>query len=259
MKRLVVMQPQFFPWVGYLEQIRLADVFVFGDTFSLPGNSSKNFYNRVQIKTATGTQWLTVPVDRKHSVSSLGPMNRMRIQQDGGRWCAKHLKTLRTNYAPAPFAAAMFELVEAVYARADLPVLSELNMATIRALAVFFDLCAGTTFLRLSEMEDLPAGKTERLVAMAERVGADEYVTGRGALDYLEPDRFAEKGIRVSVMEYARMPYPQRFGAFTPYVSSLDLVANLGPAGRDRIVPRTRPFTDARDADGGLLPQKDAS
>ncbi len=61
MKTVVVLQPQFFPWRGVFEQIRLADEFVHLDDAQF---QKGGFTNRVQIKTPHGPQWLTVPVLR---------------------------------------------------------------------------------------------------------------------------------------------------------------------------------------------------
>jgi len=41
--------------------------------------------------------------------------------------------------------------------------------------------------------------------------------------------------VRVEYMDYAKREYPQLHGAFTPYVSALDLAANCGPEGREVI------------------------
>ena len=77
--------------------------------------------------------------------------------------------------------------------------------------------------------------KTERLVNLVKAVGGSTYVTGLGALDYLEQDIFHEQGIEVLYMEYRKRPYPQGFGAFNPFVSGLDLVANCGRGGAEYI------------------------
>ena len=36
-------------------------------------------------------------------------------------------------------------------------------------------------------------------------------------------------------MGYQKIPYPQQYGEFTPYVTGLDLVANCGLDGRNII------------------------
>ena len=57
--KVVISQPMFFPWVGMFEQIRLADIYVhYGDVRFSKGS----YVNRVQIKTAQGVRWLTVPL-----------------------------------------------------------------------------------------------------------------------------------------------------------------------------------------------------
>ena len=59
MKTVVISQPMYFPWVGMLEQMALADVWVHLDDAQF---SKGGFFNRVQIKTTDGTPWLTVPL-----------------------------------------------------------------------------------------------------------------------------------------------------------------------------------------------------
>ena len=56
---IVISQPMFFPWVGMFEQIRLADTYVH---YSDVPFSKGSFVNRVQVKTAQGTPWMTVPL-----------------------------------------------------------------------------------------------------------------------------------------------------------------------------------------------------
>src|SRR5690242_11364734 len=59
---VVISQPMFFPWVGMLEQLRLADTYVHYDDVQFEKGS---FSNRVQIKTQAGVKWLTVPLRDK--------------------------------------------------------------------------------------------------------------------------------------------------------------------------------------------------
>ena len=56
----MISQPMYFPWVGMLEQMRLADVFVHLDDAQY---SKGGFLNRVQVKTQQGSSWITVPLE----------------------------------------------------------------------------------------------------------------------------------------------------------------------------------------------------
>ena len=62
MTAVAIHQPHYLPWLGYLAKWAAADVFVFLDTVQYTKNG---WQNRNRIKTATGPQWLTVPVHAK--------------------------------------------------------------------------------------------------------------------------------------------------------------------------------------------------
>ena len=102
MKTVVISQPMYFPWVGMLEQMALADVFVHLDDAQF---SKGGFFNRVQIKTAGGTPWLTVPLAETKLGQSL---NETRMAAHD--WRRKQLVTLRQAYASAPHVEEMLAL-----------------------------------------------------------------------------------------------------------------------------------------------------
>ena len=116
---VVISQPMFFPWVGMFEQVRLADHFVFYDDVQF---SKGSFVNRVQIKTATGIKWLTVPLKGL----SLG-QRIQDVQVDGAKnWQRQHIDMLKQAYAQAPGLKDMLALVQEVH---------DLAPATVGALS----------------------------------------------------------------------------------------------------------------------------
>ena len=60
MSTAVVLQPVYLPWLGFFEQLRRADVFVYYDDVQYDKHGWRN-----RIKTRNGPLWLTVPV--RHS------------------------------------------------------------------------------------------------------------------------------------------------------------------------------------------------
>lgn len=227
---VVVLQPMFFPWIGHLEQIRLADVFVHYDDVQL---SSGGFVNRVQLKTAQGKQWLTAPIE--HAGLRTIAETRLCRTRD---WRTQHLRTLQQAFAKAPCRDDAVGLVEQVY-RVRHETLADLCIAGVEALADYFAL--RTEFVRSSTLS-IGGSATARVVAICQRFQAQRYVTGHGARDYLEHDRFTAAGIDVRYMDYARTPYPQQHGPFDPHCTALDLVANCGRDGRWAIASGTRPW-----------------
>ena len=67
--------------------------------------------------------------------------------------------------------------------------------------------------------------------------GADCYISGDAAKDYLDSELFAANGVRVEWQEYQHPVYPQLHGDFLPYLSALDMVLNTG-ATSQKIIKR---------------------
>jgi hypothetical protein len=224
MKTVVISQTMYFPWVGMLEQMRLADVFLHLDDAQF---SKGGFLNRVQIKTQEGSTWLTVPLREK----KLGqPLNQARLADHD--WRRKHLATLRHAYAKAPFAGEMLDLVEGVFGE-EHDSLAALGAASMKSLAEYFDILPAN--IRWSSELDAPGTGSSRVLELCQALGAERYLTGHGARNYLDHEAFEAAGIRVEYLNYEKRPYCQLHGEFTPFVSALDLVANCGRAGRASI------------------------
>ena len=60
---ITIHQPQYLPWLGYLDKIDRADTFVLLDNVQYKKNE---WINRNRIKTINGPQWITVPVSYHH-------------------------------------------------------------------------------------------------------------------------------------------------------------------------------------------------
>ena len=233
--KVVISQPMFFPWVGMFEQIRLADFYVhYGDVqFSKGG-----FTNRVQIKTAQGSKWLTVPLQQL----SLGQSIDEVLLATRTDWRRQHLDQLRQAYAAAPYRRDMLALVKSVY---ELPhtTIGQLSRATMKAGCSYYGLEAGRRFVEVSEL-GIGGASSKRVCDIVNALGGTRYITGLGARHYLDHQLFEDAGIRVEYMDYRKLPYPQLHGAFTPYVSLLDLIANTGPQGIEVIASGTQYWKD---------------
>lgn len=230
---VVISQSMYFPWAGFLEQLSMADVYVVYDDVQY---SKGSFTNRVQAKTAAGSRWLTVPLRDLR----LGQrIDEVQVNEDED-WRASQRGILQQAYRDAPFLAEMLELAESVV-RDPAGSIGDLSLRSTMALARHLGVNPG---LRIVNARDLCIGGSgsARVLDIVRALGGTEYLTGHGARRYLEHDAFEHAGVAVSYMQYSCMPYPQRHGAFTPYVSALDLVANCGRDGGRFLRPASLPW-----------------
>lgn len=233
--RLVLSQPMLMPWKGMFEQIRLADRFIFYDDVQLPlgGGKGRGFITRVQIKTPRGPEWLSLPVARAGARAQRICDARFAHHE----WRAQHLGKITQAYRGAPhYRWTDATVVQPIYALNSDSVsdFCRHSMAVIaRALELEFN-------PSLSSEEGIPGddNASERVLAYCMRAGADEYVSGLGAMDYIDYELFERAGVRICYMDYDLAPWPQQHGEFTPFVSTIDLLFNLGPAAVARLGSR---------------------
>lgn len=216
----------FFPWIGFLEQIRLADIYVH---YSDVQFSKGSFTNRVQIKTSTGIRWLTVPLSDLRLGQTIEDIKISTCRD----WRAQHLALLKQAYSAAPYMKEMMAMVKNVY-EANYEHLDDLAQASMSVLCDYFGLSDGRDFVRSNDLDVVGHG-SQRVLDIVKAIGGTSYVTGWGARHYLDHAMFDEAGVQVEYMDYRKISYPQLHGAFTPFVSALDLVANCGRAGVEAI------------------------
>lgn len=219
MNRVVVLQSNYIPWKGYFDLVRDADLFIFHDDLQYTKN---DWRNRNKIKTPKGAEWVTIPVgtDERRLICDVAVKDTT--------WQVKHWNLLKQHYGKRPHFAHYQTFFEDVYRGRQWSNLSELNQHLIRSISS--ELLNLKTAFRDSREYSLSGQKLDRLVELVTKAGADRYISGPAAKDYIEPSRFTEAGIELVWKDYSGYPeYPQCFPPFEHGVSILDLLFNVGP------------------------------
>src|SRR5690242_8703212 len=215
---LTAHQPVYLPWLGLFHKIALADTFVlYDDVQYLRGN----WNNRNKIKTAAGETWLTVPVVHSELATTLH-----EIEIDNRKpWRRKHWRTIRESYAHVPYFAKLAPFLEESYSR-EWQFLWEL----CEHMLLFFlrQLGIEVSYLRASELK-LQGRKSDRVLDLCKKLGADVFIFGALGRDYARIDDFESANIEVVFQDYVHPSYPQQHGGFVSHLSLLDLLANCGP------------------------------
>ncbi len=231
--KVVISQPMYFPWIGMFEQVKLCDIFLHYDDVQF---SKGSFTNRVQIKTDTaeGFKWLTVPLNDFQLGAKI---NAVQINNNKD-WKGDHTRQLEHWYKDAPFRDEMLALFEKVV-KTNCETISELSVRSLEEVSDYYGLLAGRQFHFSSEIP-LEGKSSERVLNYVKYFKGTEYITGLGALKYLDHQLFEGNNIAVEYMDYQKEPYPQQYDVFNPYVSILDLIANTGKNGYKYIISSTK-------------------
>ncbi len=225
MKKVAILQSDYIPWKGYFDIIGSVDEFILYDDMQY---TRRDWRNRNQIKTPSGMQWLTIPVETKGKF-----FQKIRdTKVTGHKWAQEHYRSIQLNYARAPYFKEYAPFIEHLYAEAEkLDYLSEINYLFLKEICGRLGI---TTSITWSSDYELAEGKTERLAALVRSAGGDYYLSGPAAKDYIEDEVFEKAGVKLAYMNYDGYPeYPQLHGEFTHNVSILDLLFMTGDSARD--------------------------
>jgi len=212
-------QPQYLPWLGYLDKIDQADVFILLDTVQF---KKGEWQNRNRFKTAQGPSWITVPVVHDFGQS----LSEVAIDPRQGSWSRKHQQALRTHYGSTPHFAGVAERLDQVWDQ-SWERLAPLNRATVEAFMEILGI--DTPLLWASNLEPAPDHPDERLISLCRQAGADIYLAGSAGPEYMEMELWRDSGIEVTIHEFTHPVYTQPFGEFMPAMSAVDLLCNCGP------------------------------
>ncbi len=227
--KLAVIQPSYIPWRGYFHQIQKADVFLFYDDVQY---DKHGWRNRNRVKTANGTIWLTIPVAAGGNVVERTPINRIRCVWRTA-WNRKHWATIRQSYGRAPHFDRYAPLLESFYARRDELLADftiDLTLALSRELGI-----QGTRFVRSSELPGIEGSGTDRLLCLLRAVGADHFISGPTARDYIDEEKVARAGVTLEYMTYDYPEYEQLHPPYDPHVSILDLLFMKGAEAGEHV------------------------
>ena len=215
----VIHQPEYFPWLGFIDKARRADVLVFLDHVQFDRSSMQN---RTRIIGANGPFWLTIPFVHKF------PQRIDEVTIADQRYRKKHWKSIEGAYRRAAGFADLRDRVQAIY-QTDSNRLVDIALASVDALLDGFA-AKPPKVLRSSELQ-VSETKGELVLEICRAVGATQYLAGRTGATYLDNARFESEGVEVLVQNYTMSNYPRSTPLEDEWkvgLSALDAWAHLG-------------------------------
>lgn len=226
---VAVHQPHFLPWLGYLDRMLQADLFIVLDHVQF---ERRNYQNRTRILLDGKPHWLTVPVvQQSQQERVIDKMIDNPAKVEPRQWGANHYQTLRYAYRKAPFfhlyGPSLKQILESRWER-----LVDLDQVLLDYLRDVLDI---HTPLVASSRLGVPGRRSELILNLCKAVQADTFLGGMGASrDYLDRQEFADAGIDIKFQDFIHPEYSQsNSGSFVPGLSAADLLFNHGPESRD--------------------------
>lgn len=207
-----IMQPYFFPYIGYFQLIAASDMFVIHDDVQY---IKGGWINRNRILVNNQPAWIVLPVEA--AIHSLAINQRRYVLNPSS--LRKILRQIEGAYRCAPGFERVYETVNRILGFADSNV-AAFNANLLRVLSS--EMGIGTRMILSSEIQkDQNLRAQDRVLAICNATAAKRYINLPGGADLYEPEEFSRRGIELQFLRSRARPY-QQFGA--PHVSTLSIL-----------------------------------
>lgn len=221
--KLAIMQPYFFPYLGYFQLIRAVDKFLFYDDVNY---IKSGWINRNRILLNGQSHFITVPTS---GASSNVLISQVGINVQNSRWRRKLLDGFQQAYSRAPHRDTAQKLLQKVL---DFPTDRVSEFAKQSVIASLELLGIKSTILwSSSTYQNAHLHAQERVIDICRREKATTYVNAIGGRELYDPAGFAENGARLSFIRAVLPTYRQDAAEFVMGLSILDVIAYAGIDG----------------------------
>jgi len=221
---VTIHQPEHLPWLGFLDKIAKADLFVVLDTVQYRKNY---FQNRNKIRTVQGFSWITVAVKKTSLQTKICDIEIFQSR----KLVTKYLGQIEETYKYSSHFDNYFNTLKDILTF-GYDKLSDLNCSLLAFLLKSYGI--QTRIIKASEM-NLPSdiGGSNLIHKICKIADAQTYLSGISGKDYLDFQDFLDSKIDVVFQEFYHPVYKQLHEPFLPCMSSIDLLFNYGEDAPD--------------------------
>ena len=185
--KVAVMQPYFFPYIGYFQLIEAVDVWVCMDyaNFQKKGYMHRNY----------------LPDGETIRVPLIKPSQNRRLYETQVNILDKDMslffKQIEHKYSKAPYYNSVLDLFNPVFTKQH-EVLSEFNFALVEKIVEYLGI---KTRLIVSGSKITEAPRERGIIEICKSLEADHYINAIGGVNLYSHEQFSEHGLELSFLK----------------------------------------------------------
>lgn len=218
--KLAIMQPYFFPYIGYFQLMTAVDQWVVFDQIQF---IDKGWINRNRIlhpDPVKEWQFITLPLDKRGQFDKICNINI----SEKIKWRAQIMGKLTSYKSKAPFYAQTIDFVKYCF-DTDEANLARLVTEVLRKTSSYLGI---KTPIQVQSEMNLQLGEIQHAGQWALRISqnlqASEYINPPGGVDIFDGNEFKDANIKLSFLSPDLKPYSQRRNGFVGGLSIIDVL-----------------------------------
>ena len=212
--KLAVMQPYFFPYIGYFQLIESVDLFIIYDNIKY---TKKGWINRNRLLRNGSDYVFTVPVRKD---SDFLDVKDRAVAGNFDR--AKLVNQLREAYRRAPHFQEAFPVVEKAIMSPEENLFQYIYAAVVdvcRYLAIDTHIIPSSSFAI-----DRALKAQAKVLALCKAAGTSTYINPMGGQELYSREEFDAQGIELKFLKSRPISYAQFGELFVPSLSIIDVM-----------------------------------
>ncbi|MGK0705099.1 WbqC family protein [Yokenella regensburgei] len=212
--KLAIMQPYFFPYIGYFQLMAAVDEFVVYDNLKY---TKKGWINRNRILMNGSDTLFSLPL--KKDSDFLDICDRYLSESFEQQ---KLLNQFAGSYRRAPYFSQVFPLVESIVLHPAENLFSYLH----HSLTTLRDVLAPECLIRVSSAIDIDHSlkSQDKVLALCQKLGAETYINPPGGVSLYSREAFATDGVQLKFLQPHAITYSQFDHRFVPWLSIIDVM-----------------------------------
>lgn len=212
---LSIMQPYFFPYIGYFQLLQASEKFIFYDDVNF---IKGGWINRNRILLSDSARYITVPLSASSPYSLI---EHTKIHRELP-WQNKILAQITHSYAKAPHFEKVFHLVEETLSSEEESI-SQLAKNSITGVLNYLGIKKDINSSSGKYYNNQLKGQA-RVLDICRKENATRYLNLPGGISLYESDKFSSQGIALSFIDAKITPYHQSNANFIPGLSIIDVL-----------------------------------
>ena len=214
--RVGIMQPYFFPYIGYYQLINYCDAFVIYDDVKY---TKKGWISRNRIQKSGLVHNISLQIQRGSDRSTISE-RKLAIDFDK----AKLYRQISGAYSQFPFWDESKSVIDTIVNKSDTNLFDYLEYS-IRSLVSHLGILK-PIYVSSNLTNDSLSG-SDRVIEICRTLGASEYVNPIGGIALYSHESFQKNGLSLSFIRSKLTPYAQSEIAFIPGLSIIDAMVSL--------------------------------
>lgn len=214
--KVAIMQPYFFPYIGYFQLINAVDIFVIYDSIEF---SKKGWINRNRILVNDKDYVFTLPLKKD---SDFLNVDERFLSDNWNSDKIKLLNKIKEAYRKAPFYNDVIVILEDALNYEDKNLFDFIKNSLIKVLDY---LEIKTKIIQSSEVDfDNSLKNQDKIIAICNAMNAKTYINPIGGIELYDKEVFKASGIELQFLKANPITYQQYGNEFVMFLSIIDVM-----------------------------------